>query len=205
MDKKQTNLKAKKDKFKQGCISVFKKWSAFRLTLDENPKILTYYNEDQTVLEINEMLETLYEELYSICSSKKYAGKTLENELADCLAGFIEDYFQVVLADESDFEIARVLISLYNDLEDGKEVVLNNLKKNETKNLTQYSIEFPILGNQKIIFEKEDDDEDDEEEDEEEEEEEKDNHTRQNPSPKMDDGPDEDGFIEVKPKRKKGF
>ena len=191
MDKKQTTLKAKKDKFTQGCVSIFKKWAAFRMALDENPKVLTYYNEDQTVLEINEMLETLYDELYSILSSNKYSGSSLENELADCLAGFIEDYFQVVLADESDIEIARVLIRLYSELVNGKEDELNHLKENESKNIVKYSIEFPILGNQKIIFEKEDDDEEDEEEED-------------SKSDKMKNEPDEDGFIEVTKKRK-GF
>ena len=177
MDKKQPTLKAKKDKFTQGCVSIFKKWAAFRMALDDNPKILTYYNEDQTVLEINEMLDTLYDELYSILSSNKYTGNTLENELADCLAGFIEDYFQIVLADESDIEISTILIRLYNELLNGKEDELNHLKTNESKNVVKYSIEFPILGNQKIIFEKED--EEDEEDDK--------SHSMK----------DEDGFIEV--------
>ena len=177
MDKKQPTLKAKKDIFTQGCVSIFKKWAAFRMALDDNPKILTYYNEDQTVLEINEMLDTLYDELYSILSSNKYTGNTLENELADCLAGFIEDYFQIVLADESDIEISTILIRLYNELLNGKEDELNHLKTNESKNVVKYSIEFPILGNQKIIFEKED--EEDEEDDK--------SHSMK----------DEDGFIEV--------
>ena len=137
------------------------------------------------------MLETLYDELYSILSSNKYSGSSLENELADCLAGFIEDYFQVVLADESDIEIARVLIRLYSELVNGKEDELNHLKENESKNIVKYSIEFPILGNQKIIFEKEDDDEEDEEEED-------------SKSDKMKNEPDEDGFIEVTKKRK-GF
>ena len=51
------------------------------------------------------------------------------------------------------------------------------MKTNESKNVVKYSIEFPILGNQKIIFEKED--EEDEEDDK--------SHSMK----------DEDGFIEV--------
>ena len=76
-------------------------------------------------------------------SSNKYTGNTLENELADCLAGFIEDYFQIVLADESDIEISTILIRLYNELLNGKEDELNHLKTNESKNVVKYSIEFP--------------------------------------------------------------
>ena len=101
-----------------------------------------------------ECLEMLYGELYSILSSKKYLGSVLQNELADSLATFIEDYFQVGLEDGSDMEIAVVLIDLYNDIEKGGVEVLNRLKKNESKNIVKYSIDFPILGNQKVTFKK---------------------------------------------------
>ena len=205
------NAKTKKEKFIQGCISVFKKWSAFRIAIDDNPKILTYYNEDETVLEINEMLETLYDELFSICDCGKFVGKECEMELADCLNGFIEDYFNISLEDESDIDIARILMMLYEDLQKGSDNYLTFLKNNETKGLGKFSIEFPILGNQKIIFEKDADDEDDEEEDEDEDEEmqNEDNNNKttggtgnsNNDSNKMEDGPDEEGFVVVKKKK----
>ena len=189
----------KKEKFKQGVISIFTKWSAFRLTLDENPKVLTYINEDTNTLEINDMLEMLYGELYSILSSKKYSGSVLQNELADSLATFIEDYFQVGLEDGSDMEIAVVLIDLYNDIEKGGVEVLNRLKKNESKNIVKYSIDFPILGNQKVTFKKIESDSD--EEDDENEEEEEEDVKMKDASKKNE--PDEDGFIEVTKKRRK--
>ena len=205
MDKKHNNQKTLKDKFKEGCIAVFKKWAAFRIAIDSNPKILTYYNEDKTVLEINEMLETLYDELYGILASKSKFGSELLNELADCLGGFIDDYFQIRLEDESDLEVAEILIKLFNSLSEGKEDFYTKLLKSEAK--IKYSIDFPILGNQKIIFEKaEEDDEDDAEEEEEEEDEKKrENKKSEKEENKMEtDEPDEDGFIEVRKKKKKG-
>ena len=214
MDSHMKNAKTKKEKFVQGCISVFKKWSAFRIAIDDNPKILTYYNEDETVLEINEMLETLYDELFNICDSGKFVGQECEMELADCLSGFIEDYFNISLEDDSDIDIARILIMLYEDLQKGSDNYLMFLKNNETKGLGKFSIEFPILGNQKIIFEKDADDEDDEEEDEDEDEDEEmqnednnktvggtSNSNSNNNSNKMEDGPDEEGFVVVKKKK----
>jgi hypothetical protein len=38
------NYPINRDKFKEGCILIFKKWKAFRTALDNNPQILTYYN-----------------------------------------------------------------------------------------------------------------------------------------------------------------
>ena len=145
-------------KFKEGCISVFKRWNAFRLALDDNPQILTYYNEDESVLEINEYLEMLYDDILFTISKYRY-NSNLIKETSDCLYSFISDYFQIGLEDQSDEEISKVLINLFNELIDGKNNLYNELKMNENNNLNHYNISFPIIGKQKIIFEKENEDE----------------------------------------------
>ncbi len=145
-------------KFKEGCISIFKRWNAFRLALDNNPQILTYYNEDESVLEINEYLEMLYDDILFTISKYRY-NCNLIKETSDCLYSFISDYFQIDLEDQSDEEISKVLINLFNELIDGKNNLYNELKMKEKNNINHYNISFPIIGKQKIIFEKENEDE----------------------------------------------
>ena len=152
--------------FREGCINIFKKWSAFRLALDNNPQVLTYYNEDQSILEINEYLEMLYDDiLNSIYNDKTNNKECIQDEIADCLYTFIGDYFNAELDDQSDIEISKILYKLFLELKDGKIEYLEKLKKD--KNKIKYNIEFPITGNQKIIMEKyEEEKEEDEEEEE---------------------------------------
>ena len=180
-----------RDKFKQGCISIFKRWTAFRLALDNNPQILTYYNEDQTVLEINEYLEMLYDDILTTIIKNNNRSNLIE-EVSDCLFTFMSDYFQIDLEDQSDSEIANILINLFNELKNGKDTLLNNLKNKENKSNMKYNVDFPILGNQKVIFEKE-------EEDIEESFEEKKKKNKERNNNKMDtDDVDEDGFTVIK-------
>ncbi len=180
-----------RDKFKQGCISIFKRWTAFRLALDNNPQILTYYNEDQTVLEINEYLEMLYDDILTTII-KNNNRSNLIDEVSDCLFTFMSDYFQVDLEDQSDSEIANILINLFNELKNGKDILLNNLKNKENKSNMKYNVDFPILGNQKVIFEKEEEDIEESFEEEEEK-----NNERNNNKMETEDV-DEDGFTVVK-------
>ena len=180
-----------RDKFKQGCISIFKRWTAFRLALDNNPQILTYYNEDQTVLEINEYLEMLYDDILTKII-KNNNRSNLIDEVSDCLFTFMSDYFQVDLEDQSDSEIANILINLFNELKNGKDILLNNLKNKENKSNMKYNVDFPILGNQKVIFEKEEEDIEESFEEEEEK-----NNERNNNKMETEDV-DEDGFTVVK-------
>ena len=180
-----------RDKFKQGCISIFKRWTAFRLALDNNPQILTYYNEDQTVLEINEYLEMLYDDILTTIIKNNNRSNLIE-EVSDCLFTFMSDYFQIDLEDQSDSEIANILITLFNELKTGKDTLLNNLKNKENKSNMKYNVDFPILGNQKVIFEKEEEDIEESFEEEEEKNKERNNN-------KMDtDDVDEDGFTVIK-------
>ena len=180
-----------RDKFKQGCISIFKRWTAFRLALDNNPQILTYYNEDQTVLEINEYLEMLYDDILTTII-KNNNRSNLIDEVSDCLFTFMSDYFQIDLEDQSDSEIANILINLFNELKNGKDILLNNLKNKENKSNMKYNVDFPILGNQKVIFEKEEEDIEESFEEEEEK-----NNERNNNKMETEDV-DEDGFTVVK-------
>ena len=180
-----------RDKFKQGCISIFKRWTAFRLALDNNPQILTYYNEDQTVLEINEYLEMLYDDILTTIIKNNNRSNLIE-EVSDCLFTFMSDYFQIDLEDQSDSEIANILINLFNELKNGKDILLNNLKNKENKSNMKYNVDFPILGNQKVIFEKEEEDIEESFEEEEEK-----NIERNNNKMETEDV-DEDGFTVVK-------
>ena len=116
----------------------------------------------------------------------------LIDEVSDCLFTFMSDYFQVDLEDQSDSEIANILINLFNELKNGKDILLNNLKNKENKSNMKYNVDFPILGNQKVIFEKEEEDIEESFEEEEEK-----NNERNNNKMETDDV-DEDGFTVVK-------
>ena len=123
------------------------------------------------------------------------------------------DYFklpQIELEDGSDFEIAEILIKLYEELKDKNEKLLNGLIQRQNKLNIKYSIEFPFTGKQVPPPKKKE--EDSEEDEGEEEEDEKDENKKEekkenkiNDDNKMQiDEPDEDGFVVVR-KGKKGF
>ena len=188
------------------------------MALDNNPQVLTYYNEDQSILEINEYLAMLYDDiLNSIYNDKTNNKECIQDEIADCLYTFIGDYFNAELDDQSDIEISKILYKLFLELKDGKVEYLENLKKE--KNKIKYNIEFPITGNQKIIMEKyEEEKEEEEEEDENNNEDDKEEHKKNiekinnnnennlnNNNKKKDNKMeiDDEGFIIVKKKGKK--
>ena len=143
----RTKYKVDREKFKTGCIAIFKRWTAFRLALDNNPHILNNITQNNTI-EINDFLEILYDDILTTITNNKYGNKELIQDVAECLNYFIGDYFQIELADNSDFEIAEILIRLYNELKDKKEKMLNDLIAKQNKISMKYSIEFPITGKQ---------------------------------------------------------
>ena len=207
----RTKYKVDREKFKTGCIAIFRRWTAFRMALDQNPQILNYITKDNTI-EINDFLEILYDDILTKITNSKFGMKELIQDVAECLYYFIGDYFKIELADNSDMEIAEVLINLHNELKDGNEKMLNNLISLQNKISQKYSIEFPITGKQVPPPKKKDesdDDEDDEEGEEEEDEKEgkkenkKENKKKEDDKMKIDE-PDEDGFVVVR-KGKKGF
>ena len=211
----RTKYKVDREKFKTGCIAIFRRWTAFRMALDQNPQILNYITRDNTI-EINDFLEILYDDILTTITNSKYGMKELIQDVADCLNYFIGDYFKIELADNSDMEIAEVLIKLHNELKDGNEKMLNNLIALQNKVCQKYSVEFPITGKQvpppKKRDESDDDEDDEEGEEEEDEKEDKNNNNNNNKkkNKKKDDDkmkidePDEDGFVVVR-KGKKGF
>jgi len=208
----RTKYKVDREKFKTGCIAIFRRWTAFRMALDQNPQILNYITKDNTI-EINDFLEILYDDILTTITNNKYGMKELIQDVADCLNYFIGDYFKIELADNSDMEIAEVLIKLHNELKDGNEKLLNNLISLQNKISQKYSVEFPITGRQvpppKKKDESDDDEDDEEGEEEEDEKEDKNNNNKKENKKKEDDKmkidePDEDGFVVVR-KGKKGF
>ena len=202
--------KVDREKFKKGCISIFRCWTAFRMALDQNPQILKYITNNNT-LEINDFLEILYDDIIDTIKTNKDGIKELTDKVADCLNYFIGDYFKIELADDSDLAVAKDLIKLHDDLKynKGELVELFENKANQDKNILKYSVEFPINEKQEIPIKK--DESEDDEEGEEEEDEKEDNKEDKKEDKKEDDKmkidePDEEGFILVKKgKKKKGF
>ena len=113
--------------------------------------------------------------------------KELIHDVAECLKYFINDYFKIELDDNSDFEIAEILIKLYNELKDKNEKMLNDLITKQNKITQKYSIEFPITGKQMNLSSKE-----------------KENNSIKEKDTKKKEEMDEEGFVVVR-KGKKGF
>ncbi len=204
----RTKYKVDREKFKTGCIAIFKKWTAFRMALDQNPQILRYITKNDTI-EINDFLEILYDDILTTITNNKFGMKECIEDVADCLNYFIGDYFKIELADNSDFEIAEILIRLHNELKDKNEKLLNSLIARQDKTSVKYVVDFPITGKQVPPPKKKDESDEDDDEEGEEEEDEKDEKDKNKDDDKMKiDEIDEDGFILVKKKgkgKKKGF
>jgi hypothetical protein len=166
----RTKYKVDREKFKTGCIAIFRRWTAFRMALDQNPQILKYITKDNTI-EINDFLEILYDDILTTITNSKYGMKELIQDVAECLNYFIGDYFKIELADNSDMEIAEVLIKLHNELKDKNEKLLNDLIARQNNIKQKYFIEFPITGKQEVPQKKKEDESEDDEEGEEEEDE----------------------------------
>ena len=205
--------KVDREKFKKGCIAIFRCWTAFRMALDQNPQILKYITNNNTI-EINDFLEILYDDILTTIKNDKSGTKELTDKVADCLNYFIGDYFQIQLADDSDLAVAKDLIKLHDDLKYNKGQLVEYFenKANQDKNILKYSVEFPITGKQEIpLKKKEESDDDDEEGEEEEDEKEEGNKKEDKIEDKKEDDkmkidePDDDGFILVKKGKKKGF
>ena len=128
----KVKYKVNREKFKKGCIVIFKTWTAFRIALDRNPHFINYITSDNTI-EINDYLEILYDDILTTITKNKYGKKELTQDVAKCLKYFITDYFKIELEDNSDVEIAEILIQLYNELKDKNETMLNNLITKQNK------------------------------------------------------------------------
>ena len=107
----RTKFKVDREKFKSGCIAIFKRWTAFRMALDQNPQILNYITKDNTI-EINDFLEILYDDILTTITNNKYGMKELIEDVAECLNYFIGDYFKIELADNLLIVILQQILAL---------------------------------------------------------------------------------------------
>jgi hypothetical protein len=167
--------------FFEGSTLIFKKWSAFRLTLDNNPEILDEYVEEleydenqEEILEVIHMYNLLLCDIYTHLEN----GYDMIQTIAELLQSFFEDFFETFLEDDSKDIVAKNLIKLFRELKEGKTEFLDKLREvDKTFNYKIYSIEFPIVDipvEEEVKIEK---------------------LTIQNE-------PDEDGFVEVGKKKK---
>lgn len=136
---------------KEGFNFIFKKWSSFRMALDQNPKVLTQYVDDeQTVLEIAQMMGYVFEDIYKELK-KENASKIAQVNIADILACFIEEFFGIELQDGSEEQVSKCLCLLYKEIETNKTDYLERLRMNDkTINYGNYNISFPIKPQEKI-------------------------------------------------------
>jgi ABC-type antimicrobial peptide transport system permease subunit len=136
---------------KEGFNLIFKKWSSFRMALDHNPRVLTQYADDeQTVLEIAQMMGFVYEDIYKELK-KENGSKIAQVNIADILACFIDEFFGIDLQDGSEEQVSKCLCLLYKEIESNKKDYLERLRINDkTINYGNYNISFPIKPEEKI-------------------------------------------------------
>jgi len=198
------------DKFKQGSFLIFKKWQAFRLSLDNNPELLTVYaDEEKTELEIYNMLRILLSDIDD--EINKINSKAVINMIGEMLYDFIQGYFQIEVEDQSEKIIARDIYLLHGEIfKEEKYSFLEQLKKADLQFKSTYAIDFPITKKSvqnKILIDKLDkmdfDDKNDANDSEEEQNEDENIENcvnNKNLSENKDNfaTPDSDGFFEIK-------
>lgn len=132
------------DKFKKGSFLIFRKWAAFRMALDNNPELLTvYYDDEKTELEVYYMLRVLLSEVDDEISTGN--SKIVTNFVAEILFDFIQEYFHLEIEDNSEKLVARDLVILHCQIfKDDKDELYENLKKEDKIFKGNYSVDFPI-------------------------------------------------------------
>jgi hypothetical protein len=138
--------------FIEGSILIFKKWASFRMALDNNPEVLTQFSDDEDKqLEINEMLNCLFNDILQ--EMEKESGPVLEQNVADLIFCFVQEFFDVDLEDDSERQIAKNLIKLYNEIfKENKTEFIDRLRTiDKTFNYSNYSIAFPIIVQEKVL------------------------------------------------------
>jgi hypothetical protein len=138
--------------FIEGATLIFKKWSSFRMALDNSPEVLkNYIDENNTQLEINEMINVLFCDM--IQEIEKESGSILEMNVADLIFCFFQEFFDVDLEDESERSVAKNLIKLFIDLKNGNFEYLERLRQvDKTFNYSHYYIQFPIVIEEKRLI-----------------------------------------------------
>lgn len=186
------------DLFKEVFILIFKKWTSFRLALDHNPKILIeYVDDEETQLEIEAMMEILFDDIYKELNNNYLYTKIVVQNLSEILLNFIEDFFRVDMQDGSEEHVSKSLLKAFNELKNGKSEYLIRLREIDQKANNKYNISFPITSEDKMVkkikrinisdSEDESDSQGDEEEDQ---------------CQSTDVQPDDDGFVVVKKGKK---
>lgn len=186
------------DLFKEVFILIFKKWTSFRLALDHNPKILIeYVDDEETQLEIEAMMEILFDDIYKELNNNYLYTKIVVQNLSEILLNFIEDFFRVDMQDGSEEHVSKSLLKAFNELKNGKSEYLIRLREIDQKANNKYNISFPITSEDKMVkkikrinisdSEDESDSQGDEEEDQ---------------CQPTDVQPDDDGFVVVKKGKK---
>ncbi len=201
----------KYDKFKQGCFLIFKKWQAFRFSLDNNPELLTVYSdEERTELEIYTVLRVLLSDIDD--EINKYNSKVVINMIAEMLYDFMTSYFNLELDDKSENFVARDIYNLHGEIfKEEKYTFLEQLKKIDSESKLNFYIDFPISKKsvenkilsdkmEKMVIDDEQDDECDSDEDEENENNLKEDKTCNDAEKDITQNmtTDAEGFVEVK-------
>jgi hypothetical protein len=142
-----------KSHFVEGALLILKKWSSFRMALDNSPEVLHNYADDNnTQLEINEMLNVLFNDIMQ--EIEKESGSVLEMNIGDFIFCFFQEFFDVDLEDESERAVAKNMIRLYSELKNGKLDYLERLRQvDKTFNYSHYYIQFPIIIEEKKLIE----------------------------------------------------
>lgn len=196
-----TNMNSKRQLFKETTFLILKKWSAFRISLDENPDVLTTYiksgDEEETEsdeLEINIMLDTLVDDLFTEIEKEKVEKLAVDN-LSDIFYCFFKEFFDIDLEDDSERFVSKNLIRLHNEIMENKMDYVERLRGlDKTIDYSNYSIRFPIVidKNEVKINDSSDMDVDEDYID----------IAKLNINSTNKNEPDEEGFVEVKKKKR---
>ena len=141
-----------KSMFIEGGTLIFKKWSSFRMALDNTPEVLkNYTDESNTQLEINEMLNVLFYDILE--EGRKESGSVLETNIADLIFCFFQEFLDIDLEDDSERYVAKNLIKLQEELKSLKLDYLERLRQvDKTFDYSTYYIQFPIVIDDKNLI-----------------------------------------------------
>ncbi len=201
--------------FKDGAFLIFKKWSTFRIALDNSPHILRQYvDEDkQNELEFNFILNQLLNDISLEIKNTNDRSNSLINSISETLCDFLDQFFNLYIEGGDENFVAKSLVKLYDELAEGKVEYYEKLKVLDSKhNYSVYSIEFPLdvvkaktisMMNDIGEMDIDEDGDGDSSDDEDYRENNNENENRKGDLKTKVNEPDDDGFIVVQKKKKK--
>lgn len=147
--------KSQLDIFLEGVNLIFKNWTALRLCIDNNATLIfnnyiEVVNDQEEIyeeLEFNIKLGEVYDSICDILTKEK-STNFQEQKISEVLKKFIDEYFYVTLEDESNIDISRMIVKLFNEISIDKDDYINKLKL--FKHSMQFNIVFPIKPDTKI-------------------------------------------------------